>query len=33
MKKILSFSLAALLLIACKSNTDENMSTLTLTLR
>ena len=31
MKKFLSFSLTALLLIACKSNTDENMSTLTLT--
>ena len=31
MKKFLSFSLAALLLIACKSNTDNTMSTLTLT--
>ena len=31
MKKFLSFSLAALLLTACKSNTDQNMSTLTLT--
>ena len=31
MKKYLSFSLAALLLIACKSNTENTMSTLTLT--
>ena len=31
MKKFLSFSLAALLLIACKSNTENTMSTLTLT--
>ena len=31
MKRFLSFSLAALLLIACKSNTEQNMSTLTLT--
>ena len=31
MKKFLSFSLAALLLIACKSNTENTMSTLNLT--
>ena len=31
MKAFLSFSLAALLLIACKSNTENTMSTLTLT--
>ena len=31
MKRFLSFSLAALLLITCKSNTEQNMSTLTLT--
>ena len=31
MKRFLSFSLAALLLIACKSNTDNTMSTLSLT--